>query len=156
MNTELDTASMVNIPELRIVKVSSNLDYLEKISSPKDAVKMMKYIIGDYCNYKEMFIALYLNRRNKIEGYSVVGLGTQTGCTVDIPDICRLALLSTAKSVIVAHNHPSGDVKPSKEDKKVSRKIKDALNVFEIDLLDSIIIRDEDSHYYSLSDEMEL
>jgi len=145
-----------DIPELRVIKTNRKFKYKRKISSSRGVVDLLKQIIGDYCNYKEVFVLLTLSRKNEVTGFSIISIGTSIGTMVDIPDICRIALLSASNNIIVAHNHPSGEVKPSKEDLKVSRKIKSALEPFDINLLDSIIVRDEDSEYYSLADNMDL
>ena len=65
--------------------------------------------------------------------------------------VAKYAIDSLATSVIFVHNHPSGNAKPSIEDKKISEKLKDALRLFDIRLLDSIIITEND--YYSMADE---
>ena len=84
-------------------------------------------------------------------GYAKISQGGVCNTQVDIRLVAKYAIDSLATSVIFVHNHPSGNAKPSIEDKKISEKLKDALRLFDIRLLDSIIITEND--YYSMADE---
>ena len=156
MIKEVSIEKEVGIPELLLRKVNRRYKHIIKVTSPESAAKLFKKVVGDYCNYKEMVVAIYFDRANIPIGHSIVGLGTMSSCTLDVQDICRIAILSGAQGVILGHNHPTGTLKASDSDRNVTRKVKNALNLFDITLLDHIIFRDEDSEYYSFEDKCEL
>lgn len=90
---------------------------------------------------QEHFIALYMNTANKILGYKVVGKGALEAAVVDTKAVVRNALLiGPVRSVAICHNHPSGNKEPSNEDIQLTRIIKEAFSLFNIQLLDHIII----------------
>ena len=95
--------------------------------------------------------ALLLNRANKALGFSKISVGGTTGTIVDIKVIFQTALKSNASSIILCHNHPSGNLKPSEADIKITRSIKEAGKLMDIPLADHLIITDES--YYSFADE---
>jgi DNA repair protein RadC len=91
-------------------------------------------------NFQEQFVALFLNRRKKVIGYRLISTGKLESTTVDIRLIASLALHTLAASVIVAHNHPSGFLEASDADNAVTKKLKKALNLIDVKLLDHLII----------------
>ena len=97
-------------------------------------------------------MALYLNARNNITGYSIVSVGTTTACLVSSTEIMRQAILTDAVGIILAHNHPSGDPEASDEDIEITKKIDDAAKLFDVKLLDHIIIGTAGT-YFSLQEE---
>ena len=103
----------------------------------------------------EKVVVMYLNNANiplYIEDPHTIG--SDTGSIIDIKRIVKTALDSYCKGVIMIHNHPSGNLKPSHADRLISNKLSDALALLDMDLLDSIIIGKED--YYSLRDNNDL
>jgi DNA repair protein RadC len=100
---------------------------------------------------RECFYALYLNRANKVLGYILVSIGGISGTTVDPRSIFQTALKANACSVILCHNHPSGNSDPSDADNNITRKIKEAGDILEIKLLDHIILLPEG--YTSMADD---
>lgn len=102
-------------------------------------------------NLQEQMMAFYFNRRHKLISYRIISTGTMDKCLVDIKLICSLALQTMACVVIVAHNHPSGNLKPSQQDLAITTQIKDALKLFDIELLDHLII--SESGYLSIREE---
>ena len=91
-------------------------------------------------NLQEQFVALFLNRRGKTIGYKVICTGRLESTTVDVRLVASLSLLTLSASVIVAHNHPSGFLEPSDADKAITKKLKKALNLIDVKLLDHLII----------------
>jgi DNA repair protein RadC len=89
---------------------------------------------------REVAFAIFLNRANDVIGWSVLSTGTLVGVIMSPYELARQAILTNATAVIVAHNHPSGNLTPSEEDYQVTRKIKQALKLLEITLLDHLII----------------
>jgi DNA repair protein RadC len=102
----------------------------------------------------EMFVAVFVNKGQRVIDSSVFSLGGITGTVVDVRTIARRALELGATGVVVSHNHPSGNLRPSNEDKHLTQKLKQGLKVLDIALIDHIIVSDEG--YYSLSDTGEL
>lgn len=100
--------------------------------------------------HEEMHV-LYLNRMNKVIRRAKVSQGGLTSTVVDVRIILREALACSACGLIVAHNHPSGSLQPSAEDKAVTRKIAAAAQILNLQLLDHIILGEK--HYYSFADE---
>lgn len=98
----------------------------------------------------EEFFCIYLNRANKVIKLEQLSKGGISGTVTDVRLIMKNAVLLTASGLIVAHNHPSGNLVPSEADSKITRKIKDAGQLLDIQLLDHLIIFDSD--YYSFAD----
>jgi len=99
----------------------------------------------------EEFWILVLNRRNKVVKRSQISKGGITGTLADIRLIFKMVIDNRGCSMIVAHNHPSGSTKPSKSDIKITRKIKEACKIMDIDLLDHLIV--SNGSYLSFLDE---
>ena len=104
----------------------------------------------DTLNLFESFYVVYLNRANRIKGYMKISDGGMTATMADPKLIYIGALESLATSIIIAHNHPSGNPRPSQEDKNLTDKIKRAGKLLDIDLIDHVIISDE--NYYSFAE----
>jgi DNA repair protein RadC len=94
---------------------------------------------------------LYLNRANKVIGSYQLSKGGITGTIADVRLILSVALKTLASGLILAHNHPSGNLKPSEADKQITNKIRQAAKLLDIELLDHIIISSEG--YYSFADD---
>lgn len=99
----------------------------------------------------EEFRVIYLNRANKIIGERQISVGGVTGTVADPKIIFRKAIELLACSIILAHNHPSGNLTPSKADIDLTKKMKEAGKLMEIDVIDHIIVAD--NGYYSFADE---
>ncbi|MBA3664519.1 MAG: DNA repair protein RadC [Bacteroidetes bacterium] len=120
-----------------------------KITSSRIAYEALQKFLSDLPH--EEFWILVLNRANKIVKTECISKGGITSTVVDARLICRSAIENNASGIILAHNHPSGQLVPSMEDKVITRKLKEALQLFDIALLDHIIVGDQD--YYSFGDE---
>lgn len=99
----------------------------------------------------EEFRVVYLNRANKVIGEKQISIGGVTGTVADPKVIFRSAIEMLASSIILAHNHPSGNLKPSKADIDLTKKMKEAGALMEIEVLDHLII--SESGYFSFADE---
>lgn len=143
---------METLSEISInYKPSTKVSELPKIISSKDAIKHFRDVWSDRMQYVEETYALLLNRANKALGFSKISIGGTAGTVVDIKVIFQTALKSNASSIILCHNHPSGNLKPSEADIKITRSIKEAGKLMDIPLADHLIITDES--YYSFADE---
>ena len=124
---------------------------LEKpqIRSSRDIAQYLQANLKDY-NY-EVFAVVFLNRANKINHFEIISKGGITGTVADPRLILKKALEEDATSLVLSHNHPSGNLKPSQADEELTRKIKGAASYFDIKVIDHIIVSDEG--YYSFADE---
>ncbi len=139
-------------PRLRIVYSKKlNKKNIQKVTSSVDVSKVLKEIWSNQIETREEFIVLLLDRSNNILGYHVLSSGGITGTVADLRLLFGVALQSLATSVIVAHNHPSGNLSPSQSDISLTRKIKEAGEVMNITLLDHLIITK--NGYTSFQDE---
>lgn len=113
--------------------------------------------IADYLRTKlkdfeyELFAVIFLNRANKIKHFEIVSRGGITGTVADPRLILKKAVDTQATSLILSHNHPSGNLRPSRADEELTQKIKTAATYFDIQVLDHIIVSDEG--YFSFADE---
>lgn len=146
---------ILNIPEIKITlsfdkKIKKS--ELKTIHSSVDAYKIFKQIFNaDTFDWIEECIVLCINRANKIVGFYKISSGGTTGTIVDPKVIFTVALNCAASSIILAHNHPSGNLNPSEQDKAITKKLKDAGKLLDINLLDHMILTDES--FYSFADE---
>lgn len=124
---------------------------MDQVSSSKDAEKVLRSIWSDQMDYREEFVILCLNRANKVLGYSKISFGGTSGTVADAKIIFQIALKANASSIILAHNHPSGNLKPSDADKKLTKKLMFAGFTLDITVLDHLILTSEG--YRSLMDE---
>ncbi len=129
----------------------SDLDSLEriKITSSKTAYQLLQKRLSDLPH--EEFWLLILNRANQVIKEEFISKGGITGTIVDVRLICKSAIENNASGIIIAHNHPSGQIIPSKQDKEITIKLKSALILFDVSLLDHLIIGD--LNYFSFADE---
>lgn len=123
----------------------------EKIVSSKQGADFIRQFYGDDLEVFESFFLLLLNRANKTIGYAKISQGGITGTVVDVKLVAKYAVDSLASGVILAHNHPSGNLLPSDADKSITLKIKGALSLLEVNVLDHIILTADG--YYSFIDE---
>jgi DNA repair protein RadC len=121
----------------------------QKITSSKMAYEILQKRLSDLPH--EEFWLLFLNRANLVKKEERLSIGGISGTVVDIRLICRKAVENAASGLVIAHNHPSGQVAPSEQDKALTKKLNEALKLFEISLLDHVIIGDR--KYFSFSDE---
>ena len=125
----------------------------EKITSSTIAFKLLFGIFNKVSiACQEECIVLFLNQANMPLGVLKLSRGGISGTVVDIRIILATALTSLASSIIIAHNHPSGQLKPSKSDEELTNKLKHGAKLLDITLLDHLIIT-PDNKYYSFSDE---
>ncbi|CAN5118020.1 DNA repair protein RadC [soil metagenome] len=99
----------------------------------------------------EVFAVLFLNQANKINHFEIISKGGITGTVADPRVILKKALEENATSIVLCHNHPSGNLRPSKADEDITQKIKEAAKFFDIKIMDHLIVSEEG--YYSFADE---
>jgi DNA repair protein RadC len=139
------------LPEITL-KYKSGDQKKVKISKSQDAYLVMKELFDqDTLELTESFIVLFLNRANNTIGWIKVSQGGIAGTVVDIKLIFATALKCAASAMILAHNHPSGNKNPSEADISMTKRLKEGGNIFEIQILDHLIVTEKE--YLSMSDE---
>ena len=145
---------MNTIQEIKVSYTSGNRDKV-KITNSKDSYELLLSCWSQKTiELQEEFKVLLLNRNNQVLGIYPLSKGGVSGTVVDAKLVFSVALKCNASSIIIAHNHPSGNLKPSLADKKVTKKMKSACEMLEINLLDHLIIAG--NAYYSFADELDL
>lgn len=135
---------MTMIKEKQIKVVSKTTEFLKKkINSPYDAYQYIKQFYHDDIEIYESCFILMLNRSGYIIAYSKISQGGIAGTVVDVKIITKYAIDTLASSVILCHNHPSGNLNASNEDIRITKSIEQALKYFEIELFDHLIITSE-------------
>lgn len=125
---------------------------LTKITNSRDAFNLFKPILAD--QPYEIFGMIMLNKANKVIKNAIISEGGVSGTVVDPKKIFKIALDCHSSSIILGHNHPSGNLQPSEPDHKITQKIKSAGQMLDIAVLDHIIVGDDS--YYSYADECTL
>lgn len=125
-----------------------------KINSSKDAAEFIRQFYGDDIEIFESFFLLLLNRANNTIGYAKISQGGVAGTYVDIKIIAKYAVDSLASGVILAHNHPSGNLNPSNADRQITCRAIEALGLLDIKVLEHIILTADG--YYSFADNSEI
>jgi DNA repair protein RadC len=155
-----DFQEIKGIGEAKAITIASALEFgrrrqatsaLEKtvIRMSSDIAEYMRAIIKDFTY--EVFGVMYLNKANKINHFEIVSRGGITGTVADPRIILKRALEQDATSIVLCHNHPSGNLKPSRADEELTHKIKEAAKYLDIRVMDHIIVSDEG--YFSFADE---
>ncbi|MDD3578782.1 MAG: JAB domain-containing protein [Candidatus Cloacimonetes bacterium] len=151
MKTKTDESTPFNLAEITIqyscrVKPADRT----KIRSSRDADQVLRAVIPSF-EHREYFYLLCLNRSNQLLGYHQVSVGGISGTTADVRIIFQIALKANASAILIAHNHPSGNLQASESDQNLTRKIKNAGNLLDITLLDHLILTQD--AYLSFADE---
>lgn len=122
-----------------------------KVITSKVAEDFFRKLIGeDVIEHHEEFWLAYLNRNNCIVGYMRLSIGGLSATIVDIRHLMQSALGCNCSAMILMHNHPSGNLNPSSSDDELTKKIKDACDIFSINLLDHVILTVDS--YFSYAD----
>ena len=121
------------------------------IHSPADVYRELSSVLRGL-QHEECWI-LYLSRNNRVISREQLSVGGQSETIVEVKSVVRRALDLRASSLILVHNHPSGDPHPGNADIKLTLNLRKALDTFDISLLDHVIV--SDGRYYSFADEME-
>jgi len=123
-----------------------------RVGQPSEVYKMLLDSWDmDSIDIVEQFKIVLLNRSNKVLGVSLISSGGISGTVVDLKVVFAVALKGGATSLVLSHNHPSGNLKPSGADIAITKRIKDAGKILDIDIVDHLIISSEG--YYSFEEE---
>jgi DNA repair protein RadC len=155
MENNLSLEVLNNVSEIDIVykkKATCKISQRPMISTSADGFKIcLHYWNQDKIELLEEFKVLFLNRANRVLQILPVSQGGITGTVADPRLILAGAIKVATCSMILVHNHPSGNLKPSRADEELTTKIKEAAKYFDIKVLDHLIITSEG--YYSFADE---
>lgn len=139
INIKLTFDKKVKKSELAVIRTSSDI-----------AAVLREVFNKDTFEWTEEFILLCLNQRNAVVGFYKVSSGGITGTVADPRIILTVALNCCATKIILSHNHPSGNLQPSRADEELTQKIKMAARCLDITVIDHVIITDDS--FYSFSD----
>jgi DNA repair protein RadC len=130
------------------VSVNYEKNFLGKIMNSNDVVNYCRSIpeMDNRIEYQEVFVAVYLDNGHNIMCHQVISMGSINATVVDLRIIYSTALKTLSNSIVVCHNHPSGKLVPSTADIKLNEMIKKAGELFDIKLIDSLIIT-RNGHY---------
>lgn len=139
------------IPVVRIQSVrESSLTYQgEGLVGPRDAAQLLAEYIGPAD--REHFVVIGLDTKNRPNVLHTVAVGSLNACVIHPREVFKVALLHNCNSIIVGHNHPSGDPTPSLEDQAITQQLAEAGRILGIEVLDSLVIAG-DERYFSLRD----
>lgn len=136
--------------EFILKAVRDNSQPAVKVKSSQDAADYARAFYSDDIDIYESAFIILLNRANNTIGWAKISQGGVAGTVVDIKIVCKYAIDSLASGVIFVHNHPSGNLAPSVQDIQLTKRMKDALQILDVRLLDSVIITSEEC--YSMND----
>ena len=141
---------METIKRFELKKIQTNFPAVS-VSSSLDSYNFIKQFYGDDIEVFESFYILCLDQSSKTTGYAKISQGGISGTLIDIRLIAKYAVENLSSGVILAHNHPSGQLKPSNADMDLTEKVVGGLGLLRIRVLDHIILTKDG--YYSFLDE---
>lgn len=156
-NIKGSTDNMDTIYQVSEVKLTYKnkvkLSQRPMIKSSKDIYTLLvgRIFDSEIMEYRESLKVVFLNRVGKVLGFHTVSIGGTGECSADIKIIMQAAILANATGIILSHNHPSGNLKPSAQDDLLTQKVSQVCKLMEIAFLDHIIVSSES--YYSYADE---
>ncbi|MDN4762910.1 JAB domain-containing protein [Clostridioides difficile] len=141
----MESKKRVNVVSIKVVKDYSIQYSPRKVSNPYDAYKLFERFLLDID--REKFLVACFNTKNEPVNISVVSVGTLNSSLVHPREVMKTAILSNSNSIMIAHNHPSGSLDPSTEDKNITERLIKACDILGIKLLDHIIIGSENNYF---------
>ena len=128
----------INVVKCQIVKEKTMAYDFKTISQPLDAARIIKAYIGN--SDRENFVVACLDTKNNITAINTVSIGTINSASAHPREVFKIAILANSASIIIAHNHPSGDPSPGREDIELTKNIVDAGKILGIEVLDHVVI----------------
>jgi DNA repair protein RadC len=123
---------------LRLVRERASEPYGKQILGPEDASVLVEQLLADEAT--EVSLVLMLDRRHRLRGYHEVGRGGIAHSPMEPREVLSTALVSGAAAVIVAHNHPSGELSPSADDIAITRRLMRGCDLVGIEFVDHLIV----------------
>lgn len=124
---------------------------IAKVKGSEDAFNFAKQFYFDDINIYESCFIMLINHANNVMGYAKISQGGICSTVVDVRIVAKYAIETLATAVILVHNHPSGNLKPSNDDDRMTNSVKKGLELLNVKLLDHLII--SENGYYSYGDE---
>ncbi len=146
---EARAIGIISAMELGRRRKLSDIREKNQIKSSADIYNIFNPVLGELPH--EEFWVIYMNRSNKIIDKQKISQGGVSGTVIDVKIILKNALEKLASSIILCHNHPSGNIQPSEADKKMTTKLTEAAKLLDIQVLDHIIVTE--NTYFSFADE---
>lgn len=146
---EVKAITIVAALELGRRRQASTLQEKPYIRNSKDAANLLNPLLADYRH--EVFMVLFLNQSNKVTFHKIISSGGITGTVADPKIIFREALEHDAVKLVLCHNHPSGELRPSQEDVSLTKRLRDAALLLDMKIIDHLIVSARG--YYSFADE---
>lgn len=143
---EMQQIKVIELQQVRVGTLKGDFD--KNINSPSCAAKILQEYLQN--KDREHLVVLVLNTKNKVNAIHTVSIGSLSSAIVHPREVFKPAIIGNGAGIILGHNHPSGDVSPSKEDIDVTNRIFEASNILGIVLLDHIIIGD--NQYFSFKE----
>lgn len=142
----------ISVSKIKLVRESNHRYNIrdKHANSPEAAARIINTVLDLEHEAQEVLAEILLDNKNKVTGIMEISRGSLNSSIVHPREVFRGAILHNAAGIILVHNHPSGEVVPSREDLKVTKRIKDAGDILDIQLLDHIIIGSE-GNYTSLA-----
>jgi DNA repair protein RadC len=147
-------AGRYTIETFRLQLTTREQPTFRDVTHVEQAVRVLREIFSTLDADQEHAVLLALNGRHRITGYKVLSSGGMTDAGVDLKVTFRAALVLGAVGLIFAHNHPSGTLTPSPEDREVTRSLQQAAKLLGFRLLDSIILTDQGHYSFATSGEL--
>ena len=147
----MENKKRVDVVSIKVVKDYSIQYSPRKVSNPRDAYKLFERFLLDID--REKFLVACFNTKNEPVNISVVSIGTLNSSLVHPREVMKTAILSNSNSIMIAHNHPSGSLSPSEEDKNITNRLIQSCEILGIKLLDHIIIGDN-ARYFSFKENL--
>ena len=144
----------INVIKCEVVREKSILYESAIFISPQIGADIMRTFLGN--TDREHFIVAYLNTKNKINAIHTVSIGDLNSSIAHPREVFKAAILSNAASIICCHNHPSGNVTPSREDLEVTERLIKAGEILNISVLDHVIIDTNSNRYYSMKEHRDI
>lgn len=140
------------LAEIKVSYIKKHSEMTQVMNSRNAFDVLIELYDKNTIGLKEEFFILFLNRANMLLGWFKLSSGGTNGTVVDVKLIFMLALKTNSSSIIMCHNHPSGNLNPSTNDLDITRRVKEAGKTLEITLADHLIVS-PDGKYFSLADE---
>src|SRR5215510_11482531 len=149
---KITKAKQARIPIYRVTLVREGKmpTYESRIRSSANAYSVLQEFLSD--TDREHFVIMMLDQKNQVIGINTVSIGSLNASIVHPREVYKPAILSNCAALILGHNHPSGDPQPSKEDRAITQRLKEAGALLGISVLDHLVIG-ADGRYFSFADE---
>lgn len=132
----------IDIVSVKLVKEKIGYYGTRNVRNPEDLAAVVRRFLKN--SDREVFLALNLNTQNEINSIHIVSMGSVDSSLVHPREVFKSAILSNASSIALAHNHPSGNLNPSEEDIKITKRLVEAGEILSIKVIDHIIIADNE------------